>query len=296
MNEHAFRFQNHACLGDGLNIFSEAMRDILNERLKARFGRQWLEKAVLPALSDRLRTDLEQVMAKDQLSHLEAKHFVRIVARHFDGALVGVFTEGGFRDYKKINSSLLTIESARDEWAHPRTGDMRAEDVANKLYTMAQLLAGAKHPLAASIERLRQDMLAPTGNEPRDAHLKLELAHEAIEPYMDSHQSETKSGSAPVESNRPLKGNSEGGSFQPISSQSGTLWTVQQFLALLSNPSLNDADLATELGRTRGAVGVVRAFVHSFHRGGKIVLSKMMVDTLKRSNGKFVCAICGSGF
>jgi len=56
------------------------------------------------------------------------------------------------------------------------------------------------------------------------------------------------------------------------------VWTLEEFKTLVDNPTLSDVELASKLPRrTVGAVGVVRAGLHSYHKGRNIsMLSRMM--------------------
>ncbi len=68
-------------------------------------------------------------------------------------------------------------------------------------------------------------------------------------------------------------------------------WTEQEFEELLRNPDLSDEELVAKVGHSPGAVGVVRNFVHNFHRGLNISgLSQMMIRRLK--SAPWVCPVC----
>lgn len=94
---------NHAALGQGLKIFTDAMRRLTKERLIARYPNSWWESGVIARLTDvqrnALRRDMEKDPSRDRAEFLEAAHFVRIVTQEFDHAFHGVFTEGGFADF-----------------------------------------------------------------------------------------------------------------------------------------------------------------------------------------------------
>ena len=61
-------------------------------------------------------------------------------------------------------------------------------------------------------------------------------------------------------------------------------WSLEEFEILLKNPKLNDDELSSKLtGRSSGAIGVVRSFIHSYHKGGDTSgLSKLMIEELIR--------------
>src|SRR3990170_8700510 len=149
---------NYAALGQGLKLYTDAMRRFVKERLIARFPNSWWEDGVVKTLTDaqkaNLKKDTERDPKRDKLDHIDATHLARIVTRHFDHAFQGVLG-----DFKKTQSWLNQIASARNDWAHPRTGDMLADDVAHALYAMAQILSAAGLAEAAEVEKLRKDAL-----------------------------------------------------------------------------------------------------------------------------------------
>jgi hypothetical protein len=75
-------------------------------------------------------------------------------------------------------------------------------------------------------------------------------------------------------------------------------WTEQEFIMLVSRPDLPDDGFAEILPqRSVGAIGVVRAGVHSFHTGGDTsMLSKMMLSLLGAKNTLVTCPICKVSF
>lgn len=155
---------NYAALGEGLRLYTEAMRRLVKERLIAAYPNKWWDDGVVRNLTEAQRSDLKRNMerqpSKDKLEHIEAPQLVRIVSRNFDGAFAGVFS-----DFNKTQSLLGTVANARNEWAHPRSGDMLADEVGYALYAMEQVLSTAKLPEAAQVEKLRQEVLK-LGKEP----------------------------------------------------------------------------------------------------------------------------------
>lgn len=149
---------NYAALGQGLKLYTDAMRRLVKERLIAQFPNNWWESGVVKTLTDAqkssLKKNLDRDPQKDKLEHIDATHFVRVVTRNFDGALHGVFS-----DFQKTQSWLTQVATARNDWAHPRTGDMLADDVAHALYAMVQILTAANLTEAAEVERLRKEVL-----------------------------------------------------------------------------------------------------------------------------------------
>ena len=74
-------------------------------------------------------------------------------------------------------------------------------------------------------------------------------------------------------------------------------WTAAEFEQLLLNPGMDDGVVAQQVGRTSGAVGVVRAFVCAYHRGlNTSGLSRMMLVRLNGSRAALSCAACGEQF
>lgn len=149
---------NHAALGQGLKLYTDGMRRLLKERLIAAYPNSWWQDGVLGSLSNTQATNVkrnqEREPNKDKLDHLDASHFSRIITRNFGGAFRGVFT-----DFDKTQSLLMQIATARQEWAHPRSGDMLPDDVGHALYAMVQVLTTAKLPEATELERLRKEVL-----------------------------------------------------------------------------------------------------------------------------------------
>jgi hypothetical protein len=71
-------------------------------------------------------------------------------------------------------------------------------------------------------------------------------------------------------------------------------WTEEEFQALLNGYGLTDKELAEKLRQRRiGAIEVVRAGIHSFHKGGNIsMLSRMMTGHLEERRGSIICPVC----
>src|SRR6266498_2821884 len=96
---------NHAALGQGLKLYTDAMRKLAKQRLIAAYPNSWWESGVMAALTDTQRASVKRNMerdtSKDRLEHIDATHLVRIITKAFDHAFQGVFTEGGFSDFKK---------------------------------------------------------------------------------------------------------------------------------------------------------------------------------------------------
>lgn len=173
---------NHAALGQGLKLYTDAMRRLVKERLIAAFPNTWWEDGVVKMLTEtqraNLKKDTERDRKKDKLDHIDPAHIVRIVTRNFDHAFQGVFG-----DFKKTQAWLQQVASARLDWAHPKTGDMLADDVAHALYAMAQVLSAADLSEAKEVEKLRKDVLGME-EKPAKAEVKaVRAAKEGELPY-----------------------------------------------------------------------------------------------------------------
>lgn len=72
-------------------------------------------------------------------------------------------------------------------------------------------------------------------------------------------------------------------------------WTHVEFASLYRQPLVTALELATQLGRSVGAVEVVRWGVHEWHRGGNVsALSRTMLAYLQTYRGQSLCAKCGT--
>jgi hypothetical protein len=101
-----------------------------------------------------LTRDVQRDTTKDKLDYIDAPHLVPIVTKEFDKAFAGVFG-----DFNKTRSWLQQAGAARNDHAHPRTGDFAADDVAHSLYAMSQVLKAAKLPPGDEIESIRKAVL-----------------------------------------------------------------------------------------------------------------------------------------
>jgi hypothetical protein len=116
---------------------------------------------VIKAVSDRqrsqLRRDIDDNPKTDKAEFIEPSIMVPVISRNFDHAFKGVFAK-----YRQTQSWLTQVVEARNSWAHSRTGDMLADDVAHSLYAMERILAEAGLPEADQVEMLRKDVLGMT--------------------------------------------------------------------------------------------------------------------------------------
>lgn len=156
---------NHSVLGEGLKLYTDAMRRLVKQRLIDAFPNNWWEQGVLSALSESQRRSVNRELAKNPDAKkedvIDANLLVPIVTRRFESAF-----SHDFHNFRQTQSWLIQVGEARNGWAHPRTGDMLADEAAHALYAMAQLLSAAGYPEAEEIESLRRNVLgispAPT--------------------------------------------------------------------------------------------------------------------------------------
>ena len=148
---------NYAALGKGLDIYREAMRELIHNRLATTVPNRWWEQGVLRAVprqvSDSLKRDREQNPDRPLIDLIDAQHFRAIVGRNR-----GAF-ERDFPKFAVADSYLAHAGQARNQWAHPLSDDILADDAAYALYAMAQLLAMAKLPEAKEVEAIRKRVL-----------------------------------------------------------------------------------------------------------------------------------------
>ncbi len=167
---------NHSALGQGLKLYTDGMRRLVKERLIAAFPNNWWKTGVLDVLHPRQRDSLNNELLRnpdiDKAELIGVGEIEQVVTRHFDR----VFRD--FHDYKRTRSWLAQVSVARNSWAHPSSGDMSADDVANDLYNMIRVLKAAKLAEAKEVEAIYKDVL-DTGQA--DAHLATPEA--AVKPH-----------------------------------------------------------------------------------------------------------------
>ena len=143
---------NHAALGRGIKLYTDAMRRLVKDRLSAAFKSGWWDYGVLDAVTTPQRTSLNRELDRnpgvDRADFLDAHHFVRVVTKNFDRAFEDVY-----HNFKQTQSWLLQVGETRNTWAHSRSGDMLADEVGHALYAMVRLLSPAKLPEAARSRR-----------------------------------------------------------------------------------------------------------------------------------------------
>jgi hypothetical protein len=167
--------ENHNALGQGLKIYTDAMRHLIEERLSATYGKSWWEKGVTSGMPQTMRENLRWNMEKDpgkaKIDFLDPGHFVKIVGGNHDVAFQSVFP-----NYTRLVGQLNTINAARQDWAHPPSGDLPADEVAARLFTIVEVLKEINSPEAHKVVEIRNRLLKI---EPEPA---VELAPEAVTP------------------------------------------------------------------------------------------------------------------
>ena len=163
---------NHSVLGEGLRLYTDAMRRLVKQRLIDAYPNNWWEQGVLDALSETQRRNVRDTVKKEpdraKEDLLDANLLVPIVTKRFDT----VFSSD-FHNYRQTQSWLIQVSEARNTWAHPRTGDMLTDEAAYALYAITQLLSTAGLPESEDVESLRRSILgipqAPAEGRPVEA-------------------------------------------------------------------------------------------------------------------------------
>ncbi len=148
---------NHSVLGEGIKLYTDAMRRLVKDRLVTAYPNNWWEQGVMAALSEGQRRSVsrhitEDLKAKEDI--IDPNLLVPVIMRRFDTAFGSIF-----HNYRQTQSWLMQVAEARNNWAHPRSGDMLADDAAYALYAMIQLLSAAGLDEAKEIERMRRNIL-----------------------------------------------------------------------------------------------------------------------------------------
>ena len=149
---------NYSVLGEGLKLYTDAMRKFVKQKLVVHFPNNWWEQGVLSSLPENQRRSLNRELAKnpdnDKADFIDANMLVPVVTRKFDPVF-----EDTFHNFRQTQSWLIQVAEARNGWAHPRSGDVLADDAAHALYAMVQLLNAADLTEAEEVERLRKSIL-----------------------------------------------------------------------------------------------------------------------------------------
>ena len=148
---------SYEALGQGLTLYTDAMRELIRERLATALPNNWWEQGVLRAVSrqqaDNLKRERDRNPDVHQAELLEPVHFRPIVTRNR-----GVFGTV-FPKFQAADSYLSAAVQARNDWAHRRSGDILVEDAEFALNAMARLLTMAQLSEAEEIEAIRKRVL-----------------------------------------------------------------------------------------------------------------------------------------
>ena len=177
---------NHDALGQGLKLYTDAMRALIKERLIAALPNSWWNDGVLRVLprgqADNLRREMKKYPDRDKADLLDATHLRTVVTKNHGRAFEQVFPR-----FQIAESYLGQAGQARNDWAHPRSGDMAADDVAHALYAMVQLLGMAKLPQEPEVEAIRKRVLhieeAPVEPSPTATPAEVQPARAGALPY-----------------------------------------------------------------------------------------------------------------
>ena len=177
---------NHSVLGEGLKLYTDGMRRMVKERLIEAHPNDWWGRGIISSLSDSQRRNISREIeknpdiARDDL--IDANLLVPIVTKRFDTVFAGTF-----HNFRQTQSWLTQVSEARNTWAHPRSGDVLADDAAHALYAMVQLLGAAALPEAELVETMRRTLL---GIAPSDQKTE-------EEPVEDSKAQPARRGTLP---------------------------------------------------------------------------------------------------
>ena len=134
-------------------IYMQGIRRSLRERLQGVFGDDWFQRAVLPAVTDIQRENLNVAMEKwrpsDHATLLDAGHFGRIVSWNHAAVFAGIFTE---IDYTLRQFRFLA--AMRNDWAHIPPDGLPMTRVVAAIQTMQALLVTLRCREALEIGRL----------------------------------------------------------------------------------------------------------------------------------------------
>src|SRR5207302_1309735 len=114
---------NQTALGEGLTLYTTAMRRVAEERLRTEYGERWWRDGVIKSLTRQqestLQRDMNQQPQRPWIDFLDATHFAKVVPKTYNAAFAGIFGP-----YNRALSCLQQVAAARNEWAHPRSGDL----------------------------------------------------------------------------------------------------------------------------------------------------------------------------
>ena len=141
---------NHGALGEGLKLYTDAMRRFVKQRLVAAFPSTWWEDGVVKNLPDtrkrQVANDIAKAPKSDKAEFLDPGIFIHVITRNH------ARFQDAFPNYRQTVSLLTQISESRNTWAHPPTADLPGDEVALALMAMEKLLSDAELPEAAGVE------------------------------------------------------------------------------------------------------------------------------------------------
>lgn len=156
---------NYNTLGNALKRYTDAMRTCIEDRLSAYYGKHWWDQGVISIMHTAPRGNIQAAIKKDpnkpKIEFLDPSHFPKIIGGNHDQVFGAIFP-----DYKKTVAQLNLINSARQKWAHPPSGDFLADEIGNDLFAMVEVLKAAQPSAATEIEKLRRELLKLDVTEP----------------------------------------------------------------------------------------------------------------------------------
>jgi hypothetical protein len=154
---------NYSALSQGLKLYTDAMRRLVRERLIGKHPNDWWQAGVVRSLSrtqqEALKSEVSRNPDRNKIDFIDPNHVPQIVGKEFNGAF-----KGCFGDYNQTLAYLEQVRVARNQFAHPPSGDIAADDAIYYLRAAGEVLRMAKLPEAAEVETLRQGLIqaAPT--------------------------------------------------------------------------------------------------------------------------------------
>ena len=147
---------HYSALGEGLKLYTDAMRRFVKQRLVAAFPSTWWEDGVVKNLPDtrkrQVANDIAKAPRSDKAEFLDPGIFIHVITRNH------ARFQDAFPNYRQTASLLTQISESRNTWAHPPSADLPGDEVALALMAMEKLLSDADLPEAAGVETLRREV------------------------------------------------------------------------------------------------------------------------------------------
>lgn len=181
---------NYARVSEGLKLFRDATLGFVVAELKRAHGElNWWEQGVAKHFKKEDLDNLKELFEKrgQKLSvlpmqaaelheMLDINHFRPIIEGNWKDVFVHTLKD------KKAISWLQDIADARNTWAHPPSGDIKAADANAVLHTCAQLAARYDEAASRQLEELRDS------KEPERREERLPYWWEVAKPHKDFQQ------------------------------------------------------------------------------------------------------------